>query len=104
MTTATGIGAGTLPFRPVPTTLVTGAAGLVGSHVTRLLLERGDHVRVTMRERTNLANPPGLEVETVLCDVLDRRGLRRALRGVDKVFHVAGLTSLRAPAAELARV
>jgi dihydroflavonol-4-reductase len=94
----------TLHSATVPTTLVTGAAGLVGSHVTRLLLERGDHVRVTMRDRTRLDNLQGLEVETALCDILDRRALRRALRGVDRVFHVAGLTSLRAPAAQLDRI
>jgi dihydroflavonol-4-reductase len=28
------------------------------------------------------------------CDVLDRRAVRRALRGVDRVFHCAGLTSI----------
>ena len=37
-------------------TLVTGATGLVGSHVTRRLLERGDAVRVTVRERSKRDN------------------------------------------------
>jgi len=77
--------------------LVTGATGLVGSHVTRLLVERGERVRVTVRDRSRLDNLAGLDVEPVRCDVLDRRAVRRALRGVDRVFHVAGLTSLRAP-------
>lgn len=81
----------------MPTVLVTGATGLLGSHVTRKLVERGDRVRVTVRERSRLDNLHGLEVERVTCDVLDRRAVRRALKGVDRVFHVAGRTSLRAP-------
>jgi dihydroflavonol-4-reductase len=83
---------------------VTGATGLVGSHVARLLVERGDRVRVTVRERSRLDNLEGLDVETVSGDVLDRRAVRRALRGVERVFHVAGLTSLRAPREKLFRV
>ena len=88
----------------MPAVLVTGATGLVGSHVARLLVERGDHVRVTTRARSKLDNLAGLGVETVTADILDRRSLRRAFRGVDQLFHVAGLTSLRAPAEQLARV
>ena len=78
--------------------LVTGSSGLVGSHVTRLLVERGDDVRVALRERSRRENLAGLDVHEVTCDVLDRRQLRRALRGVELVFHVAGMTSLRASA------
>ena len=88
----------------MPTVLVTGATGLVGSHVTRLLVERGDRVRVTVRDRSRLDNLEGLDVEPVTCDVLDRRAVRRALRGVDRLFHVAGLTSLRASRDTLFRV
>jgi dihydroflavonol-4-reductase len=80
----------------LPTVLVTGATGLVGSHVTRLLVERGDHVRVTVRDRSRMDNLEDLDVETVRCDVLDRRAVRRALRGAERVFHLAGMTSLRA--------
>jgi dihydroflavonol-4-reductase len=80
----------------VPTTLVTGGAGLVGSHVVRQLVERGDDVRVTVRPTTRLGNLDGLEATTVSADVLDRASMRRALRGVDRVFHAAGLANLRA--------
>ena len=80
----------------MPTVLVTGASGLVGSHVARLLAERGDQVRVTVRDRSKLDNLEGLAVEHVRADILDRRSMRRALRGVERVFHVAGLTSMRA--------
>ncbi len=77
-------------------TLVTGGPGFIGSHVTRALLARGDDVRVTVRPRSDLENLAGLEVERVPCDLLDRRQVRRALEGVEKLFHCAGMTSLRA--------
>jgi dihydroflavonol-4-reductase len=88
----------------VPTVLVTGATGLVGSHVARQLVERGDRVRITVRDRSRLDNVEDLDAERVTCDVLDRRAARRALRGVDRVFHLAGSTKLRATAGELFRI
>jgi dihydroflavonol-4-reductase len=81
----------------MPRTLVTGATGFLGSHVTRLLVERGDEVRATVRPRSNLRVLEGLEVSTVRADVRDRRAVRRAMRDVDRVFHVAGTTNLRLP-------
>jgi dihydroflavonol-4-reductase len=88
----------------VPAVLVTGATGLVGSHVTKLLVERGDRVRITVRDRSRLDNVADLDVEQVRCDVLDRQALRRALRGIDRVFHVAGSTKLRVSVDELFRI
>jgi dihydroflavonol-4-reductase len=63
--------------------------------VVRLLAERGDDLRLTRRRRSRWENLDGIEVETVECDVLDRPAVRRALKGVDRVFHVAGLVSSR---------
>ena len=85
-------------------TLVTGGTGLIGSHVARALLQRGDDLRLTVRASSKTDNLEGLECETVRADIHDRRSLRRALKGVDRVFHVAGYTSLRAPAARLYRI
>src|SRR3954449_5585955 len=76
-------------------TLVTGANGFVGSQVARLVAERGDELRVTHRPRARMENLEGVDYETVECDVLDRRAVRRALKGVDRVFHCAGLVSMR---------
>ncbi|HEY7960719.1 MAG TPA: NAD-dependent epimerase/dehydratase family protein [Solirubrobacteraceae bacterium] len=87
----------------MPTTLLTGGAGLVGSQVARMLVQRGDRVRLTVRERTNLENLD-FEHEAVRCDILDRRAVRRAMRGVQRVFHLAGSTSLRAPIDALFRI
>jgi dihydroflavonol-4-reductase len=76
-------------------TLVTGATGFIGSHLARALVQRGDDVRVTLRAGSDAGPIDGLDAERVRCDVLDRRAVRRALRGVDRVFHAAGLTSVR---------
>ncbi|HUN78301.1 MAG TPA: NAD-dependent epimerase/dehydratase family protein [Solirubrobacteraceae bacterium] len=84
-------------------TLLTGGSGLLGSRVARLLAQRGDELRLTVRERTPTEHLD-FDYEAVRCDVLDRQAVRRAMGGVERVFHVAGLTSLRAPAAELFRV
>src|SRR3954462_4547219 len=83
------------------TTLLTGGAGLVGSHVARLLVERGDSLRVLVREGTRLDNPEGLDAERVVGDIHDRAAMRRALKGVERVFHSAGLANMRASAQEL---
>ncbi len=86
-----------LPLK-VARTLVTGATGFIGSHVVRLLVQRGDEVRATLRSGEGgeqvLAR---LGIETVRANIIDRRAIRRAMRGVERVFHVAGTTSLFVP-------
>ena len=79
----------------MPKTLVTGGTGFVGSAVARLLSERGDELRLTTRRRSRVDHLADLDYEAVECDVLDRPAVRRAMRGVDRVFHAAGLVSVR---------
>src|SRR4051794_41376074 len=71
-------------------TLVTGATGLVGSHVARALVARGDRVRVTAPAHAALDAIADLDVEVVAVDVTDRRDMRRALRGGGRPFPPAG--------------
>jgi nucleoside-diphosphate-sugar epimerase len=78
-------------------TLVTGATGFIGSHVAKLLVCRGDNVHVAVREGSSERSLAGLPVTTIHADVLDRRAVRRAMRGVERVFHLAGTTSLTMP-------
>src|SRR4051794_10491675 len=84
-------------------TLVTGATGLTGSHVARAVVARGDSVRVTAPAHAPLDAIDDLDVEVVAADVTDRRDMRKALRGVGKLFHVSGATPLRAGWRELYR-
>ncbi len=77
-------------------TLVTGASGFIGSHVARALAGRGDELRLLARRGSSLEHLADLEFERSTGDVTDRRAVRRAMKGADHVFHVAGSTSMRA--------
>ncbi len=79
------------------TTLVTGASGFIGSHMARQLVERGERVRVLIRQGSSLANLEGVGVEVVRGDLLEPEGLRPGLRGCHTVFHVAADYRLWAP-------
>ena len=82
------------------TVLVTGATGFLGSHVARLLAERGERVRVLVRPVSagRVAEAlPGNRVETVWGDLRDASSLDRAMQGVELVFHVAADYRLWAP-------
>jgi dihydroflavonol-4-reductase len=84
----------------LPSVLVTGATGFIGSHVARLLAERGDELRLGVEDGSPDAAIDGLDCERVRLEVRDRRSLRRALAGVERVFHCAGVTSVRPADAE----
>jgi dihydroflavonol-4-reductase len=71
------------------TTLVTGAAGFLGSHVARQLVARGEKVRVLVRASSSNRAIADLPMEYVTGDLRDEASLTRAMAGVDRVFHVA---------------
>jgi len=75
-------------------TLVTGATGLVGNNVVRLLRQRGCAVRVLARESADARPLAGVDVETVRGDVRDEAAVRRAVDGVQQVVHAAGLVQI----------
>jgi dihydroflavonol-4-reductase len=71
------------------TSLVTGASGFVGSHVARLLVERGVQLRLLVRPQSNLKALEGLPAEKVYGDLRDPQSVDAAVEGVERVFHVA---------------
>jgi dihydroflavonol-4-reductase len=71
------------------TTLVTGASGFLGSHVARQLVARGDDVRVLLRPSSHNRAIGDLSLEYVTGDLRDADSLERAVKGVQRVFHVA---------------
>ncbi|HWO49275.1 MAG TPA: NAD-dependent epimerase/dehydratase family protein [Solirubrobacterales bacterium] len=75
-------------------TLVTGATGLLGSHLVRALADRGDELRLLIKRGSDTAALDGIDYEEVTGDVTDRRAVRRAVEGVERVFHVAAESSL----------
>ena len=60
-----------------------------------MLAERGDDLCLTVREDSRTELLEGIEHRQVRCDLLDRRAVRRAVNGMERVFHCAGLVSLR---------
>src|SRR6516165_3064476 len=61
------------------TTLVTGAAGFLGSHVARQLVARGDDVRVLLRVSSSNRAISDLSLEYVTGDLRDASSLERAM-------------------------
>lgn len=74
--------------------LVTGGAGFIGRHLVEALVARGESVRV-------LDNAPGrgmpAAVEVIRGSVTDPPTVRQALRGVRRLYHLAGNPNLWVP-------
>jgi nucleoside-diphosphate-sugar epimerase len=77
--------------------LVTGGAGFIGSHLAEALVRAGHQVRVLddlySGRRANLAPVRG-DVEFVEGDCADPAVARRAMRGIEAVFHEAAIPSV----------
>ena len=74
--------------------LVTGGAGFIGSHIVELFQRRAE-VRVLDSFRTGYRkNLEGLSCELIEGSILDRELVRRAVAGVDYVFHLAAMISV----------
>jgi nucleoside-diphosphate-sugar epimerase len=69
--------------------LVTGATGLLGSHIVEQLHLRGEKVRVLVRPWSDTRFLDSLGVEKVLADLSDHDALKKAMQGVKVVYHSA---------------
>lgn len=82
--------------------LVTGADGFIGSHLTELLVNKGYDVRAFVYYNSfnnwgwldtfskELLN----KIEVFAGDIRDPNGVRKAMEGVDTVFHLAALIAI----------
>lgn len=71
--------------------LVTGASGFVGGALVTELVRQGHEVRVLVRKTSSMRELESLHVTPVVGDLRDVASLREAVRGVNVVFHVAGV-------------
>jgi len=75
--------------RPPRTHLITGATGLLGSHIAERLVHRGEPVRALVRPTADVGFLRQLGVELVVGDLGDQASLKAAVAEVDTVYHCA---------------
>ena len=78
----------------MPTYLITGVAGFIGSHLADALIEQGHHIRGFDNLATGkLSNIP-TAVDFIEADLADASAVARACLGVDAIFHQGALPSV----------
>lgn len=81
-------------------TLVTGAGGFIASHLAERLVRAGARTRAFIRYTSSgkrgwlEGSPEGRNIEFIFGDLRDRDSVRRAMRGVDVVFHLGALIAI----------
>ena len=83
-------------------TLVTGAGGFIGSHLAEELVKQGEEVRAFIRyhstdERGLLEDLPKDildQIEIVPGDLKDPDGVRKAVKGCTRIFHLGALIAI----------
>ena len=57
----------------------------------RALLERGDELRILVRPDSDVEVLPDMDMDILEGDVTDREDVAEAVKGCERVFHLAGL-------------
>ena len=73
--------------------LITGASGLLGSHIAKQLCEAGERVRAFVRPTSDTRHLRDLDVEICTGQLDDIASIRRAVEGTDIVYHCAACVS-----------
>ena len=74
---------------PKPKVMVIGGTGFIGRNLTRMLVARGQDVRVLSRGRHGPFGDIADRVETVPVSLTEKDGLTEAMKGMDAVFNLA---------------
>jgi len=94
-----------MPDHDSPLAFVTGATGMIGSHLARRLLDEGWRVRALVRPTSDVALLTEWGVDLVEGDVCDPAGaMTPHLEDADYVFHCAALVSDWARLEDMVRV
>lgn len=81
-------------------TLVTGGTGFVGSHLVDALVAKGKKVRCLVKKETDTAHPKyfsnvehlkKLGVEIIYGNLTDKNSLKKAVKDVNVIFHLAAI-------------
>ena len=73
--------------------LLTGASGHLGANLVRRLLADGQEVRCLLRPGSNNAAVDGLPIERFYGDLRDPGALRKAVAGIERIYHCAAKIS-----------
>jgi nucleoside-diphosphate-sugar epimerase len=82
------------------TILVTGAAGKIGRHLVPSLLRSNNDVRVLVKD-TMVKDQ---NVEVFYGDLLNKESLKKAVKDVDVIFHLAAVVDYAAPKEKMFKV
>lgn len=82
--------------------LVTGADGFIGSHLTELLVDLGYNVRAFIYYNSfnnwgwldSIESEKKSKIEIFAGDIRDPNGVKKAMEGIDVVFHLAALIAI----------
>jgi dihydroflavonol-4-reductase len=74
--------------------LITGADGLLGSHVVRRALKSGYQVRAFIQPDRNTGSLDDLDIEYYYGDLTHPKDTRQSVEGCDYLIHTAGSTSV----------
>ncbi|MFC2013086.1 NAD-dependent epimerase/dehydratase family protein [Chloroflexota bacterium] len=74
--------------------VVTGATGHIGNVLVRKLVEHGQTVRVLVLPGDDIHPLAGLKAEIAYGNITDLQSLKAAFKGVDLVFHLAGIVTI----------
>jgi nucleoside-diphosphate-sugar epimerase len=77
--------------------LITGATGLLGSHLIKELQDRGESIRALVLPVENASKLEAQGVEIVRGDITDASTLAPAVDGVELIFHLAGMMGVYRP-------
>ncbi|WP_224248275.1 NAD-dependent epimerase/dehydratase family protein [Hyalangium gracile] len=77
--------------------LLTGSTGFIGQRLARRIVERGDTLTALVRRTSKRGVLDSLGARFAVGDLLTGEGLTEAVKGVDCVLHLAGVTKARGP-------